>query len=102
MDTFEMITIRMRKAVLFTNKKLPMLAPMGVKAVIVFRFSSSVVFPLDMPMPMPWAHVLMKRLSSKFTFPINGKMNAPTTKQNLDYGFYVRDPEGIPVQIVGT
>jgi catechol-2,3-dioxygenase len=23
-------------------------------------------------------------------------------QQNLDYGFYVRDPEGIPVQIVGT
>jgi catechol 2,3-dioxygenase-like lactoylglutathione lyase family enzyme len=23
-------------------------------------------------------------------------------EQNLDYGFYVRDPEGIPVQIVGT
>ncbi len=25
-----------------------------------------------------------------------------TAQQNLDYGFYVRDPEGIPVQIVGT
>ena len=25
-----------------------------------------------------------------------------TPDQNLDYGFYVRDPEGIPVQIVGT
>ena len=25
-----------------------------------------------------------------------------TPEQNLDYGFYVRDPEGIPVQIVGT
>lgn len=25
-----------------------------------------------------------------------------TAEQNLDYGFYVRDPEGIPVQIVGT
>ena len=24
-----------------------------------------------------------------------------TPDQNLDYGFYVRDPEGIPVQIVG-
>jgi catechol 2,3-dioxygenase-like lactoylglutathione lyase family enzyme len=24
------------------------------------------------------------------------------TEQNLDYGFHVRDPEGIPVQIVGT
>jgi catechol-2,3-dioxygenase len=23
-------------------------------------------------------------------------------QSNLDYGFYVRDPEGIPVQIVGT
>jgi len=23
-------------------------------------------------------------------------------EQNLDFGFYVRDPEGIPVQIVGT
>jgi catechol 2,3-dioxygenase-like lactoylglutathione lyase family enzyme len=23
-------------------------------------------------------------------------------EQNLDYGFYVRDPEGVPVQIVGT
>jgi hypothetical protein len=23
-----------------------------------------------------------------------------TAEQNLDYGFYVRDPEGIPVQIV--
>ena len=23
-------------------------------------------------------------------------------QQNLDYGFFVRDPEGIPVQIVGT
>ena len=23
-------------------------------------------------------------------------------EENLDYGFYVRDPEGIPVQIVGT
>ena len=23
-------------------------------------------------------------------------------EQNLDYGFFVRDPEGIPVQIVGT
>jgi catechol 2,3-dioxygenase-like lactoylglutathione lyase family enzyme len=23
-------------------------------------------------------------------------------QENLDYGFYVRDPEGIPVQIVGT
>jgi hypothetical protein len=22
-------------------------------------------------------------------------------QQNLDYGFYVRDPEGVPVQIVG-
>jgi len=25
-----------------------------------------------------------------------------TPAQNLDYGFHVRDPEGIPVQIVGT
>ena len=25
-----------------------------------------------------------------------------TAEQNLDYGFHVRDPEGIPVQIVGT
>jgi catechol-2,3-dioxygenase len=25
-----------------------------------------------------------------------------TAEQNLDYGFYVRDPEGIPVQIVRT
>ena len=25
-----------------------------------------------------------------------------TAQQNLDYGFYVRDPEGIPVQIVGS
>ena len=25
-----------------------------------------------------------------------------TPEQNLDYGFHVRDPEGIPVQIVGT
>jgi catechol-2,3-dioxygenase len=25
-----------------------------------------------------------------------------TAETNLDYGFYVRDPEGIPVQIVGT
>ena len=25
-----------------------------------------------------------------------------TAQTNLDYGFYVRDPEGIPVQIVGT
>jgi catechol 2,3-dioxygenase-like lactoylglutathione lyase family enzyme len=25
-----------------------------------------------------------------------------TPDQNLDYGFHVRDPEGIPVQIVGT
>ena len=24
-----------------------------------------------------------------------------TAEQNLDYGFYVRDPEGIPVQMVG-
>jgi hypothetical protein len=23
-------------------------------------------------------------------------------EQNLDYGFFVRDPEGMPVQIVGT
>ena len=22
-------------------------------------------------------------------------------EQNLDYGFYVRDPEGVPVQMVG-
>jgi len=25
-----------------------------------------------------------------------------TAEQSLDYGFFVRDPEGIPVQIVGT
>ena len=25
-----------------------------------------------------------------------------TAEENLDYGFYVRDPEGIPVQIVGS
>lgn len=25
-----------------------------------------------------------------------------TAQQNLDYGFYVRDPEGIPVQLVRT
>ena len=25
-----------------------------------------------------------------------------TPDQNLDYGFYVRDPEGIPVQVVAT
>jgi catechol 2,3-dioxygenase-like lactoylglutathione lyase family enzyme len=25
-----------------------------------------------------------------------------TAEQNLDYGFYVRDPEGVPVQILGT
>ena len=25
-----------------------------------------------------------------------------TAEQNLDYGFHVRDPEGIPVQIVGS
>jgi catechol-2,3-dioxygenase len=25
-----------------------------------------------------------------------------TAETNLDYGFYVRDPEGVPVQIVGT
>lgn len=25
-----------------------------------------------------------------------------TPDQNLGYGFYVRDPEGVPVQIVGT
>jgi catechol 2,3-dioxygenase-like lactoylglutathione lyase family enzyme len=25
-----------------------------------------------------------------------------TAEQNLDYGFYVRDPEGFPVQIVGS
>jgi len=25
-----------------------------------------------------------------------------TAEQNLDYGFYVRDPEGVPVQIVRT
>jgi catechol 2,3-dioxygenase-like lactoylglutathione lyase family enzyme len=24
-----------------------------------------------------------------------------TAEQNLDYGFYVRDPEGVPVQMVG-
>lgn len=25
-----------------------------------------------------------------------------TAEENLDYGFFVRDPEGVPVQIVGT
>ncbi len=30
------------------------------------------------------------------------KQQGLTAEQNLDYGFYVRDPEGIPVQIVGT
>jgi catechol 2,3-dioxygenase-like lactoylglutathione lyase family enzyme len=25
-----------------------------------------------------------------------------TAEQNLDYGFYVRDPEGVPVQMVGA
>lgn len=25
-----------------------------------------------------------------------------TAQENLDYGFYVRDPEGIPVQMVGS
>lgn len=25
-----------------------------------------------------------------------------TPEENLDYGFFVRDPEGVPVQIVGT
>jgi catechol 2,3-dioxygenase-like lactoylglutathione lyase family enzyme len=28
------------------------------------------------------------------------KQQGLTAEQNLDYGFYVRDPEGIPVQIV--
>jgi catechol 2,3-dioxygenase-like lactoylglutathione lyase family enzyme len=30
------------------------------------------------------------------------KQHGLTPEQNLDYGFHVRDPEGIPVQIVGT
>ena len=30
------------------------------------------------------------------------KKHGLTPQQNLDYGFFVRDPEGIPVQIVGT
>src|SRR5262245_4694020 len=30
------------------------------------------------------------------------KRQGLTAEQNLDYGFYVRDPEGIPVQIVRT
>jgi catechol 2,3-dioxygenase-like lactoylglutathione lyase family enzyme len=30
------------------------------------------------------------------------KQQGLTAEQNLDYGFYVRDPEGIPVQIVRT
>jgi len=30
------------------------------------------------------------------------KKHGLTAEQNLDYGFFVRDPEGIPVQIVGT
>jgi catechol 2,3-dioxygenase-like lactoylglutathione lyase family enzyme len=30
------------------------------------------------------------------------KQQGLTAQQNLDYGFYVRDPEGIPVQIVGS
>ena len=30
------------------------------------------------------------------------KQQGLTAQENLDYGFYVRDPEGIPVQIVRT
>ena len=30
------------------------------------------------------------------------KQHGLTAEENLDYGFYVRDPEGIPVQIVRT
>jgi catechol 2,3-dioxygenase-like lactoylglutathione lyase family enzyme len=30
------------------------------------------------------------------------KQKGLTAEQNLDYGFYVRDPEGVPVQIVRT
>jgi catechol 2,3-dioxygenase-like lactoylglutathione lyase family enzyme len=30
------------------------------------------------------------------------KKHGLTAEQNLDYGFFVRDPEGIPVQIVET
>ena len=30
------------------------------------------------------------------------KQQGLTAEENLDYGFYVRDPEGIPVQIVRT
>ncbi len=47
-----------------------------------------------------------------FAIAIDGFDSDATTKalaehgykaeQNLDYGFYVRDPEGVPVQIVGT
>jgi hypothetical protein len=34
------------------------------------------------------------------TRALNAKGLSP--QQNLDYGFYVRDPAGIPVQIVGA
>jgi catechol-2,3-dioxygenase len=47
-----------------------------------------------------------------FAIAIDGFDRDATTKalaelglkaeENLDYGFYVRDPEGVPVQIVGT
>ena len=30
------------------------------------------------------------------------KQHGLNAEQNVDYGFYVRDPEGIPVQIVGA
>jgi catechol 2,3-dioxygenase-like lactoylglutathione lyase family enzyme len=30
------------------------------------------------------------------------KQQGLTAEENLDYGFYVRDPEGVPVQIVRT
>jgi catechol-2,3-dioxygenase len=30
------------------------------------------------------------------------KQHGLTAEENLDYGFYVRDPEGVPVQIVRT
>lgn len=30
------------------------------------------------------------------------KAQGLTAEENLDYGFYVRDPEGIPVQMVGA
>ena len=32
----------------------------------------------------------------------NGWKLGLEAEENLDYGFFVRDPEGVPVQIVGT